>query len=152
VALNFDYYVALSAVCLLTLLTTLKLTLTGRVTVGPQHRNFILFHPVWLGMLAIMVPFVVGRYLNGSLSPFPPAAFADAEAKAGLWAGVLAGLSTTTIDLWLFWTTATALMTFTQPMSVTYEPIPKAMGKYFHLVNAIAGAFVIYKALHAPAA
>jgi hypothetical protein len=145
--LNFDYYTALSAVSLLTLLTTLKLTLTGRVTVGPQKRNFILFHPYWLGFLVVMVPFVIGRYLKGELSPWPLAAFAAAQAKAGLWAGVLAGISTTTVDLWMFWTTATALITFTTPMATAYEPVPKSMHKYFHLVNLIAGAFVVYRAL-----
>jgi hypothetical protein len=65
---------------------------------------------------------------------------------------MLAGFSTATVDLWLFWTTATALITFTQPMATMYEPIPKAMHKYFHMVNAIAGGFVFYKALGGPAA
>jgi hypothetical protein len=142
-------YALLSAVCILTLLTTLKLTLTGRVTVGAARKNFILFHPVWLGALVVMVPFVIGRYLHAKLSPWPVAAFLDAQEKAGLWAGVLAGTATATIDLWLFWTTATALLTFTKPMASAYEPIPKSMHKYFHLVNLIAGAFVIYKALSA---
>ena len=150
--MNFDYYTALSVVSLLTLLTTLKLTLTGRVTVGPQKKNFILFHPIWLGALVVMVPYVIGRYLDGALSPWPVAAFKMAQDKAGLWAGVLAGISTTTIDLWLFWTTATALLTFTQPMATAYEPIPKSMHKYFHLVNLIAGAYVVYKALKGHAA
>jgi hypothetical protein len=145
--LPFNYYIPLSVVCFLTLLTTLKLSLTRRVTVGPEKKTFILFHPVWLGALAIMVPFVIGRYLKGTLSPWPPAAFAAAQAKAGLWAGVLAGLSTTTIDLWLFWTTASALITFTEPMATIYEPVPKAMHKYYHLVNLIAGAFVMYRTL-----
>ena len=62
--------------------------------------------------------------------------------------GALAATATTTVDLWLFWTTATALLTFTQPMATAYEPIPKAMHKYFYLVNLLAGAFVIYKALN----
>lgn len=145
--MNFDIYTALSAASLLTLLTTLKLTLTGRVTVGPQKRNFILFHPYWLGFLVVMVPYVIGQYLKGHLSPWPVAAFTAVQAKAGLWAGVLAGISTTTVDLWMFWTTATALVTFTQPMATAYEPIPKSMHKYIHLVNVIAGAFVLYKAL-----
>jgi hypothetical protein len=140
-------YALLSAVCILTLLTTLKLTFTGRVTFGPEKKTFILFHPVWLGALVAMVPFVIGRYLQGRLSPWPWVAYQGAQAKAGLWAGVLAGTATATVDLWLFWTTATALLTFTQPMATAYEPIPKAMHKYFHLVNLIAGAFVVYKAL-----
>lgn len=145
--MNFDAYTAASAVALLTLLTTLKLTLTGRVTVGPQKKHFILFHPIWLGALVVMVPYVVGQYLDGLMSPWPVAAFAAAQAKAGLWAGVLAGLSTATIDLWLFWTTATALLTFTQPMATAYPPIPKSMHKYFHLVNLLAGAFVVGKSI-----
>jgi hypothetical protein len=32
-------------------------------------------------------------------------------------------------------------------MSAVYEPIPKSMHKYYHLVNLAAGAFVIFKAL-----
>jgi hypothetical protein len=145
---NFDIYTALWVISLLTLLTTLKLTLTGRVTVGAQKKNFILFHPVWLGGLAVMVPFIIGRYLAGALSPWPVTAFTQMQDKAGLWAGILAGTATATVDLWLFWTTATALLTFTQPMATAYEPIPKSMHKYFHLVNLLAGAFVIYKALN----
>src|SRR5262249_47037042 len=144
---NIDYYTAASVIALLTLLTTLKLTLTGRVTIGAERKNFILFHPIWLGALVVMVPYVIGVYIKGDLSPCPLAAFAGTQARAGLWAGVLAGISTLTVDLWMFWTTATALLTFTQPMANIYQPIPRSMHKYFHLVNLLAGAFIVYKAL-----
>jgi hypothetical protein len=117
------------------------------VTVGRDGKTFILFHPIWLGPLAAMIPFVIGRYLKGTMSPWPAAAFAAIQAKAGPWAGILAAISTTTVDLWMFWTTATALLTFTEPMATAYEPIPKSMHKYFYLVNLLAGAFVIYKTL-----
>lgn len=150
--MNFDYYTVPAIISILTLLTTLKLTLTGRVTVGAEKKHFILFHPIWLGALVVMVPFVIGRYLKGELSPWPVAAFTAMQDKADLWAGILAGVSTATIDLWLFWTTATALLTFTQPMANVYEPIPKSMHKYVHLVNLIAGAYVIYKTLNGHAA
>jgi hypothetical protein len=145
---ELDYYAALSLVCLLTLATTLKLTLTGRVTVGTDKKATVFFHPYSLGPLVVMVPFVIGRYLKGSLSPWPVDAFTAMEAKAGLWAGVLAGIATTTVDLWMFWTTATALLTFTKPMANIYEPVPKSMHKYFHLANLIAGAYIVYKALN----
>ncbi len=96
--MNDDYYYGLlSAVSAMTLLTTVKLTFTGRVTVGPDRRNSFFFHPVWLGALAVMLPLVVGYYLKGKLSPWPPAAFAAMQAEAGLSAGVLAAISTTTI-------------------------------------------------------
>jgi len=144
---SLSYYLPLSALCILTLLTTLKLTLTGRVTIGQDKKTFILFHPIWLGPLVVMVPFVIGHYLEGKLSPWPIAAFTATRDHAGLWAGILAGTATATIDLWLFWTTASALLTFTEPMSTVYEPIPKSMHKYYHLVNLAAGAFVIFKAL-----
>jgi hypothetical protein len=144
---DFNAYTALTVIAVLTLLTTLKLTLTSRVTVGAARKNFILFHPIWLGALVVEVPYVIGQYLKGGLSPWPIAAFTQVQDKAGLWAGILAGTATTTVDLWLFWTTATALLTFTQPMATAYEPIPKSMHKYFHLVNLLAGAFVIYKSL-----
>ncbi len=145
--MDLNYYTALSVVAFLALLTTLKLTLTGRVTVGAARKNFILFHPIWLGALVVEVPYVIGEYMTGGLSPWPPMSFTQVQDKAGLWAGILAGNATATVDLWLFWTTATALLTFTQPMATAYEPIPKSMHKYFHLVNLLAGAFVIYKAL-----
>lgn len=156
--MNSIYYAAASAVAFMTLLTTLKLTLTGRVTVGPERKNFFLFHPIWFGPLVVMVPFIIGRYMkvdandpSAHLSPWPVAAFHAMQDKAGLWAGILAGISTTTVDLWLFWTTATALLTFTQPMATAYPPIPKSMHKYFYAVNILAGAYVVYKGLTAGA-
>ncbi len=145
--MTVDAYLPFALIALMTLVATIKLTLTGRLRVGAAQKSYVVFHPLWLGPLVVMVPFVIGRFLKGTMSPFPPTAFAEIEAKAGVWAGALAGISVTTIDLWLFWTTATALITFTEPMSTAYEPIPKAMHKYIHVVNAIAGAFVIYKAL-----
>ena len=145
--MEFDWYLPAAVVAAFTLLTTLKLTLTSRVTIGPEKKTVFFFHPLWLGALVVEVPFVIGKYLNGSMSPWPVAAFHHSQDLAGLWAGIVTALATTTVDLWLFWTTATALITFTHPMATVYEPIPKSMHKYFHLVNLIAGAFVIYKAL-----
>ncbi len=149
--MNFDAYTPFAAISFFTLLTTLKLTLTGRVTVGQEKKTLIVFSPYWLGALVVMVPYVIGQYLKGALSPWPPATFAIVQAKAGLWAAVLAGISTTTVDLWMFWTTATALSCFTQPMATAYEPIPRSMFKYFHIVNLLAGAFVIYRSMAANA-
>src|ERR1700738_3468505 len=100
-------------VAVLKLLSTLKPTLTACVTLGAAKKNFILFHPIWLGALVVEVPFVIGRYLQGSMSPWPVTAFTQMQDKPGLWAGILAATATTTVDLWLFWTTATALLTFT---------------------------------------
>jgi hypothetical protein len=145
--LDFDFNILYAVLALLALLCTLKLSLTGQVTVGPGKKSYLLFHPIWLGSLVVMVPLIIGWYLKGVISPWPPAAFAAMEAKNGLWSGIATALAATTIDLWLFWTTATALITFTVPMATIYEPIPKSMHKYFHLVNVIAGAFVVYKAL-----
>lgn len=145
--MNFDYYTPFVVVSFFTLLTTLKLTFTSRVTIGPGKKTFILFHPYWLGALVVMVPYVIGQYLKGQLSAWPPATFLAVQAKAGFWAAALAGISTTTVDLWMFWTTATALITFTVPMATVYEPIPRSMHKYFHIVNLIAGAFVIYRSM-----
>jgi hypothetical protein len=36
-------------------------------------------------------------------------------------------------------------------MATVYPPIPKSMHKYFHLVNLLAGAYVVYKGLTADA-
>jgi hypothetical protein len=149
---EFDWYIPATIVAAFTLLTTLKLTLTGRVTVGSERKTIFFFHPLWLGALVVEVPFVIGKYLNGTMSPWPVAAFQHSQDVAGLWAAIVTALATSTVDLWLFWTTATALLTFTQPMSTAYEPLPKSMHKYVHLVNLIAGAFVVYKALRGHAA
>ncbi len=145
--MDFDFSILYAALAFLAFLATLKLSLTGQITVGPAKKSYVVFHPIWLGSLVVMVPLIIGWYLKGVLSPWPPAAFAAMNAKAGLGAGLAAGLATATIDLWLFWTTATALISFTEPMATAYEPIPRSMHKYFHVVNAIAGAFVVYKAL-----
>ena len=145
--MQFDWYLPAAVVAFFTLITTLKLTLTSRVTVGPEKKTVFFFHPLWLGALVVEVPFCIGKYLNGTMSPWPVTAFHYSTDKEGLWAGVLTALATGTVDLWLFWTTATALLTFTQPMATAYPPIPKSMHKYFHLVNLIAGAYVVYKAL-----
>jgi len=144
---QFDWYLPAAVIAFFTLITTLKLTLTSRITLGPEKKVIFPFHPLWLGALVVEVPFVIGKYLNGTMSPWPVDAFKHSQDVAGLWAGVLTGLATTTVDLWLFWTTATALLTFTQPMATAYQPIHPSMHKYFHLVNLIAGAYVVYKAL-----
>jgi len=149
--MEFNYLTLLSIGSILTLLSTLKLTLTGTLTVGPNRRKFILFQPVWLWFLVPMLPFVVGSYLDGSLSPLPWIAYARAAAQHGPWGGVLAGVATTTVDLWISWTTATAFLSFPVPMSVAYEPIPRTVHKYFYAVNLLAGAFIIARALTAGA-
>ena len=143
----YNYLTVLAAGSILTLLSTLKLTLTGTLYVGPNKRKFVLFHPIWLWFLVAMVPYVVGRYLAGSLSPLPWIAYAGAEAQHGPWAGVLAGVATTTVDLWIFWAAAAAFLSFPVPMSVAYEPIPKTLHKYFYLANLLAGAFIVGRAL-----
>ena len=145
--MSFDVHILYAALALLALIGTIKLSLTGQFTVGHEKKSYVLFHPLWLGSLVVMVPLIIGWYLKGVVSPWPPAAFSTMAAEGGLWSGVATALATATIDLWLFWTTATALITFTVPMATIYEPIPKAMHKYFHLVNAVAGAFVVYKAI-----
>ena len=67
--MDFNLYTAASVLAVLTLLTTLKLTLTSRVTVGADKKHFILFHPIWLGALVVEVPYVIGKYLDGGMSP-----------------------------------------------------------------------------------
>ena len=144
--MELNAWTALAALLAMTLVVTLKLSLTGRLRVGQGTKPPFFFHPIWLAPLAALVPYVCGAYVEGRMSPWPPAAYAAAAAAHGLWAGVSAGLATATIDLWLFWTTARALIAFTEPLAPIYEPIPKAMHKYYHLVNLVVGAFIIYKA------
>jgi len=149
--MEFSYLTVLAIGSILTLLSTLKLTLTGTLYVGPGKRKSFFFHPLWLWFLTAMLPYVVGRYLAGTLSPLPWAAYARAAAEHGLWGGVLACAATTTIDLWIFWGAAAAFLSFPIPMSVAYEPIPKPLHKYFYLANLLAGAFIVTRALTAGA-
>ena len=144
--LELNAWTALAAVLTMTLVVTLKLSLTGRLSGSDGTKPPFLFHPVWLAPLAALVPYVCGAYVDGRMSPWPPAAFAAVQAAHGLWAGVSAGMAVTIIDLWLLWTTARALIAFTEPLAPIYDPIPRAMHKYYHLVNLVVGAFVIYKA------
>ncbi len=151
-------YQIMAGITAMTLIASLKLSFTRRLTPVDGKIGIIglLTHPLWLWPLVLMVPFVIGGYLKGMLSPWPPAAYMAVEAKAGQSAAVLAALSTTTIDLWLFWTAATALICFRDPLATIYPPIPKEMHKYYHIVNAAVGLFVVGKALvdngaiHAP--
>jgi hypothetical protein len=139
----------MAALVAMTLIATLKLSFTRRLTPVDGKMGVVgyLTHPLWLWPLVLMVPFVIGAYLKGTLSPWPPLAFEMAEGRAGMWAGLLAALSTATIDLWLFWTAASALISFTNPLAPIYPPIPREMHKYYHLVNAAAGLFVVVKAM-----
>jgi hypothetical protein len=145
-------YVVLSVIAAMTLLVTIKLSVTGRVMPVDGGKPSLLFHPIWLGPLAAMVPYVIGAYLGARLSPWPVASYTTVFATSGLWPAILAAISTATVDLWLFWTTATALIAFTEPLAPIYDPIPKQLHKYYHLVNIAAGAFVVYKALTATGA
>src|ERR1700731_3961323 len=76
---EFDWYIPATVVAAFTLLTTLKLTLTSRVTVGAEKKTVFFFHPLWLGALVVEVPFVIGKYLDGTISPWPVAAFQHSQ-------------------------------------------------------------------------
>jgi len=145
---NFDIWTAVAAILAMTLVVTLKLSLTGRLGIAKGSKPPLIFHPVWLAPLVALVPYVCGAYVSGRMSPWPPAAF-EVAAAHGLWAGVSAALAAAIIDLWLFWTTAAALICFTHPLATIYDPIPKAMHKFYYLVNLLVGAVVIYKAVTA---
>lgn len=137
-------YALFSAFGVMALLNTLKLTLTGRVTPLRGVALRVVFHPAWLTPLAVMVPLVIGYYTSGKLSPWPIAAFATGQAAAGLWGGVLAAISTLTVDFWMFWTTAAALLTFTTPLATHYPTIHPSLHKYFYLTNVLAGCLVVW--------
>lgn len=145
--MDFSIWPVIAVIVAMTLVVTVKLSVTGRVMPVDGGKPSLLTHPGWLGPLVVLVPYIIGSYLKGLLSPWPPAAFAAVQSKSGLWPAVVAALSTTTVDLWLFWTTATALIAFTVPMANIYRPIPKEMHKYYHLVNIVAGLFIVGKAL-----
>ena len=149
--MELNAWTALAAVLAMTLAVTLKLSLTGRLSTGAGNKPSILLHPVWLAPLAALVPYVVSAYVKGTMSPWPPAAYAASFAKHGPWAGLSAALAVAIIDLWLFWTSAKALIAFTHPMANIYEPIPPEMHKFYHLVNFMAGAVIIYFAFKAGA-
>ena len=51
--MEFDWYIPAAVVAAFTLLTTLKLTLTRRVTVGAEKKTVFFFHPLWLGALVV---------------------------------------------------------------------------------------------------
>ena len=102
--MTLDIWTAAAALLLLTLLSTLNISLRGFPQKGEPANWNLLTHPGWLAPLAVVLPFVIGSYLKGKLSPWPPAAFAASAAAAGTWAGVTALLATLIVDLWLLWT------------------------------------------------
>jgi len=145
--MDFSVWPVALVIVVMTLVVTLKLSLTGRIMPAGGGKPGLLTNPIWLWPLVVLVPYVIGSFLEGSLSPWPPESFALVAARSTIWAAAVAAVSTIVVDFWLFWTTATALIAFTVPMATIYQPIPKEMHKYYHLANIVAGAFVVGKAL-----
>src|SRR5579859_3841880 len=123
--MDFSVWPVILVIVTMTLVVTLKLSLTGRIASPDGGKPGLFSHPLWLWPLVVLVPYIIGSYLKGLLSPWPPEAYAMVAAHSTIWAAAVAAVSTTVVDLWLFWTTATALITFTVPLATIYKPIPK---------------------------
>jgi hypothetical protein len=138
--MGIDLYTPLAILLAFTFLTTLRFSLTGRLKTANPALRFVT-HPAWLYTLILAGGYILGAYYHGAMSPWPPAAFAAASAKSGLWAGVAAGLGTATVDIWLFWATATAFKTFSPPEERRVIPI-------YYVVNAAVGFYLMARFYH----
>lgn len=134
-----DRYTLLAALCALTLVATVRVALGGLDWRGGPAALRWLTRPAWLLPLILLGYLALGKILTGSLSPWPPAAYA-AYAEYSVWAGVAAFALVLATDIWLLWAPAMVLGHF--------MPAP-ARGKlvYVHALNLLAGAVVIGPAL-----
>jgi hypothetical protein len=132
----------LAVLMALSLLSTLRLSLGSagdRAAANPVGR--LLTHPLWLVPLIVVAYLVLGYFLTGKLSPWPPTAFADLGQRFGWWAGVAGVIAVVTTELWLLWTPAEVLRRFATPER-------RAGLRYFHLFNlVVGGGLILYAAL-----
>jgi hypothetical protein len=127
----------------LLLLELFALGATLRLSFAPRRRPAsaalrALTHAGWLVPLILIVWVVLGMYVSGSLSPWPPAAFAAQRAAHGFWAGAAAGTAALVADLWLLVTPAQVMLRFGRAEhAVRYRAFNLAAGS---VVLAIAAA------------
>ena len=135
-----NLYTLIAVVLFFTMLTTLRFSFTGTLKVtDPVSR--VITNPVWLYALVISGPYMLGCYYHGTISPWPPTAYEAASLRAGMWAGLCAGIAAATADVWLLWSTATTFRKFSPPDDVR-------MVKYYYLVNLAIGGYLMARFLH----
>jgi hypothetical protein len=135
--MGVNFYTLFAILLAFTFLTTLRFSLTGTLKTSNPVLRFAT-HPAWLYTLILAGGYVLGAYYHGAMEPWPPAAFAAANEKAGLWAGLAAGFGTATVDIWLFWATATAFKTFSPPHERRVIPI-------YYIVNMGVGLYLMVR-------
>jgi hypothetical protein len=128
-------------VLVLTLLQTLRLSITGKI--HPAKSNIINNHR-WLYPLGILGPFTIGTYYRGALSPWPPMAYEKMMTVGGQWAAVAGFLTAVIIDIWMFWAAAKAIRDTTLTSAV-FRPMHDQVMAYYHVVNVLVGTFILYK-------
>lgn len=134
-----DWYAVLALLMALALVGTLRFCVTGRIG-GGGPITALLTHQVWLLPLAAAIPYVLGCFYKGLISPWPPAAFATFEEKAGFWAGTSAGLAVIAVDIWLLYAMARAAAHFAPPED-------RHLVKWYYVVNFMVGAFFIARGI-----
>ena len=133
------FYVALSVLTGMALLTTLRFCIQG--TLRTDNRALrVVTHPLWLFSIGLSVPYVLGSFYAGVLSPWPPLAFQQ-FAETDRWAGLTAAIAVATADLWLLWAAARAAALFAPPED-------RRMLPYYYAINLVVGGFFIGRALY----
>ncbi len=137
---RFDIYTPIAVVLFFTLVTTLRFSFTGTLkTANPVLR--VVTNPAWLYPLIISGPYLLGAYYHGTISPWPPQAFAMVSLHAGFWAGLTASIAAATADIWLLWATATTFKTFAPPHD-------HRVIKYYYVANFLVGAYLMARFTH----
>jgi hypothetical protein len=137
---HFDLFTPIAIVLAFTFLTTLRYSIAGTLSTPNPVLRFVT-NPNWLYALVISGPFMLGAYYHDAISPWPPAAFATASQKWGIWGGVSAAIAAATADIWLLWATATTFRRFSPPHD-------KRMIKYYYLVNLVIGGYLMARFTH----
>ena len=132
-----DIYIVTAFLMAMALLATLRFCVWGPPQQGAGIVR-LLTHPAWLLPIAIAVPYALGSYYKGTISPWPPTAFATFSTADGVWGGLTASLVAATTDLWVLWAAAKAASLFAPPKD-------KNLVKYYYVVNLAVGLFFILR-------
>ena len=98
--------VILGSVILCVLASSLRLAASGDINYAdPPDDKFARFvlSPLWSFMLFLLIPMTIGEFGRGETSPWPLAAFRDAEQRHGFEDATFTAISVVVVDLWLLW-------------------------------------------------
>jgi hypothetical protein len=119
-----------------TFLATIKLSLQGMVKFRGRSTVRVLSHEVWCIAVIAVIPWHIGAFARGEISPVPWQVFSDISAIHGFAEGCIAMLIVCIVDMWLLWTPA-------QIYAHRIHPSDKHTVKFVRIINGLAGLLLL---------